>query len=220
MTTPNETVPGAAPEATTTPNVIAQADAYNAANLPASDPAPGTAVDTTSEYDSVSTYEPKLKKGTHTPLCKILGFEPAVNRETQEYQGWRVTLALAEDAPNEFGGVIAAGTRLGMFTIFTTPSQYRSDEQTKVEAKRNIMALHNIVRDRKTDPRDERAEAAFRALPSHAKAPGRVDHDAAHYEQWKDTYVRAVLTAKEKDGEIQVNCNGFLAKDTPAREAK
>lgn len=171
----------------------------------------------TSGADVVSMYQPTLKLGRQVRLCKILAFEPGLKKETNEFYGWRITLALEEDADDEFGGKIAQGTRLDPATLFTLPSQVRDQAACLQQVQGWLMALNNIPINRKNKQSCEAAIVAYKALPAEKRLPTQLDENAEHYAQWVGTYVKAVLVTKAKKdtGEVQTNVADLLAKDAP-----
>lgn len=174
-------------------------------------PPPEPSIADVSEYDSVSTYQPTFKQGTTIVTGQILDFGPAVNQEDGTFNGWRISFALTEPAPDDSGGQLPVGHRCGPFTIFTQPSQYRTSDQCKQDGKINLQGLNGIVRDKRNDPRFDKADGAFKALDASKKLPGLTDTTPAHYEQWKGTVCKFVVTNKND----RVNLNAIMAAGTP-----
>jgi len=174
----------------------------------------------TSGMDSISSYIPQPKSGTF--LCQIIGYSPDFDREDpSKLAGQRITLAAAEPIPDDMGGTIEVGARIGAFRIWTVGDQYRDTARINREWLGRVQALNNIVRDRKVDPRGDAADAAAKALPPIKKCPLPLDVDQGRYDQWVKDYVLVKLTnAPGKDGNSNVNLNAIMAKDTPRTAAK
>lgn len=177
---------------------------------------PVSTVDT-SLPDGFSLYEPGLKKGIQRLLVSVTDFAPATNQEDGSFMGWSFTGTLLQEADDDSGGKLPVGTRMQKTTIFTTPSQYRSQADATKAAVEALMGLNNIPVNTRNKASSEAALAAFRQLDPSKRLPlaGQPDTEAAHYDQWKGGQVVAVYQCKEgKDGQTRVNCLGLEAAST------
>lgn len=175
-----------------------------------------------SAMDAASTATIAPANGTH--LCVLRGFEPVINQEYGRVEQWKFTLEAAEPIPDNQKppGVIPEGSRLGTFSVFVAPSQYRSLDECVVEVKKISQALNGIVRDTRADLGFKKADAAWAALPPQAKRPAFtgtppvLDSELEWYGQHVNTLVLATLSTRVgKDGLERTNLVGLLAKDAP-----
>lgn len=190
---------------------------------PSAQPQPPT-VDT-SPMDNHSTAEVHPKNGTH--LVKLATFEPSVGTESGAVEQWRLTLDAAETIPDDAGGTIPDGTRLGTFTVFMAPSQYRSLDECIDTVCKYLQAFNGIIRDPRNDRQFKAADAAFKALPVDKKRPGWtgsppfLDHEIEYYTQWSQTVVLATLATRAgKDGILRTNLVGIAAANGPRATRK
>lgn len=184
--------------------------------------APGAPEVDFSAAEAASTATISPANGTH--LCRIAAFEPSTDSETGTVQQWRFTLDAAEPVPDNQKPPqeIPEGSRLGTFSVFVSPSQYRSLDDCVKEAKIMSQALNGIVRDMRADPNFKRADTAWSQLPAQAKRPmftgqpPMMDADLEWYGQHVGTLVLATLSTKVgKDGISRTNLTGLAAKDGP-----
>lgn len=195
---------------TTDPNMNAAAPATDTTSSP-----PTPTIDT-SLPEGFSLYEPGLKKGIQRLLVQVTDFGPST-QEDGTFLGWSFTGTLMQEAEDDSGGKLPVGTRMQKTTIFTTPSQYRTQADATKMGVEVLMGLNNIPVNTRNRASAEAALAAYRALDPSKRlpTPGQPDTDAAHYEQWKGGQVVAVYQCKEgKDGQTRVNCLGLEAAST------
>lgn len=172
-----------------------------------------------SAAEAATTVEVYPANGSH--LVKIVEFVPVTDQDAGIVSQWKFTLDAAEaiDDSQKPPQTLAEGTRLGTFTVFISPSQYRSLQECIDEAKKMSMALNDIVRDPRTDPQYKRANAAWAALPMPQKrpmftgTPAVMDNEPEWYSQWNGTVVLATLNTRTgKDGTTRTNLTGLAAK--------
>lgn len=160
--------------------------------------------------------------GSH--LVRIAGFEPRIDSEAGIVTQWAFQLEAAEPIQDnqQPPGTIAEGTRLGTFSVFMAPSQYRTQDACQKSAKAYSQALNNIPRDMKVDPGFRKADAAWAALPAQQKrptftgTPPIMDSELEWYSQWVGTVVIATFSGKNG----MVNLSSMSAKDGPRAARK
>ncbi len=169
----------------------------------------------TSLPEGFSLYEPGLKIGIQRLLCQVTDFAPST-QEDGTFLGWSFTGTLMQEADDDSGGKLPVGTRMQKTTIFTAPTQYRTQKQATDAGVETLMGLNNIPINTRNKASADAAVAAFRALDASKRLPlaGQPDTDAAHYEQWKGGTVVAVYQCKAKDGQTRLNCLGLEAAST------
>lgn len=170
----------------------------------------------TSLPEGFSLYEPGLKIGIQRLLCQVTDFAPST-QEDGTFLGWSFTGTLMQEAEDDSGGKLPVGTRMQKTTIFTSPSQYRTQADATKLAVETLMGLNNIPINTRNKASATAALETYRALDPSKRlpTPGQPDTDTVHYEQWKGGTVVAVYQCKvAKDGQTRVNCLGLEAAST------
>lgn len=166
----------------------------------------------TSEADTISSYQPTFKEGVHVVDAVISDFGPWMDKETGDFRGWSLVADLTAEFPNDSGGSLPVGHRI-YANLFTLRGQFdRDDEKVKRQWVANLQGLNGIVRDKRTDPKFDAADAALRSLPATKKLPLRMDIEQSHYDQWKGTPVKLLVNQKAD----RTNVNEILAASTPS----
>lgn len=176
-----------------------------------------------SPSDNVNLKPIAPANGTH--LCRLSGFEPAVDPDTGRVLRWVITLDAAEDIPDNQNppSKIADGARIGTFSVFMSPSEYTKEEDCVATALRMSFALNEIVCDPRNDPDYKHAKEAWKVLPPVSKhptfagTPAMLPSRIEYYNQHVGKLVKVTFATKasKSTGQLNTRLTGFAAPKTP-----